>query len=113
MTTKFRRDFSRPRSIPTTGASSGLVAALARAYAAPGVTLALGGRDPSRLEAVARACRDAGAAAHEAVVDVLDKPALALFPPAASTVKEPRWFSSQAFLRFVNVVEAPPSMVPA
>ena len=83
MTTQTPRDFRRPTSILITGASSGLGAALARAYAGPGVTLALGGRDPSRLEAVSRDCRGAGAAAHEEMVDVLDKPALAAWIGAA------------------------------
>ena len=77
MTTPSRRDFRQPKSILITGASSGLGAALARAYAAPGVTLALGGRDRDRLEAVSGECRAAGAQAHGHVVDVLDKPALA------------------------------------
>ncbi len=48
-------------SILITGASSGLGAGLARAYAAPGVTLSLVGRDPARLAASASACEAAGA----------------------------------------------------
>lgn len=48
-------------SILITGASSGLGAGLARAYAAPGVTLSLVGRDAERLGASARACESAGA----------------------------------------------------
>ena len=68
--------FNRPRSILITGASSGLGAGLARAYAAPGVTLALGGRDAARLAAVATACRDTGAEAETQTVDVLDRAAL-------------------------------------
>ena len=42
-----------PKSIAITGGSSGIGAALARAYAAPGVNLALAGRDEPRLEVVA------------------------------------------------------------
>lgn len=61
-----------PLSILITGASSGLGDALARRYAAPGVTLALGGRDSDRTEAVAAACRDQGADASAAVIDVTD-----------------------------------------
>ena len=53
--------FPDPRSILITGASSGIGEALARHYAAPGITLHLGGRNPERLEAVARGCREAGA----------------------------------------------------
>ncbi|MEO5372954.1 MAG: SDR family NAD(P)-dependent oxidoreductase [Alphaproteobacteria bacterium] len=59
-----------PRSILLTGASSGIGAALARAYAGPGVTLALGGRDAGRLEAVAADCRRRGATVVTTEVDV-------------------------------------------
>ncbi len=66
-----------PRAILITGASSGLGAALARLYAAPGVTLALTGRDAARLEASAAACRAAGAEVAAATLDVTDRAALA------------------------------------
>jgi short-subunit dehydrogenase len=56
-----------------TGASSGLGAALARGYAAPGVVLGLIGRDADRLAAVASACRAAGAAVEEALLDVAER----------------------------------------
>jgi len=61
------------RSIVVTGASSGLGAALARAYAAPGVILGLVGRNPERLTAVASACRAAGATVDEALIDVAER----------------------------------------
>ncbi|MEX2648271.1 MAG: SDR family NAD(P)-dependent oxidoreductase [Alphaproteobacteria bacterium] len=64
-------------SVLITGASSGLGAALAVAYAAPGVGLALGGRDQARLEAVAMRCRDAGAEVATASLDVVDARAMA------------------------------------
>jgi short-subunit dehydrogenase len=59
-----------PRSVLITGASSGIGEALAQAYAAPGVTLALGGRDAPRLEASATSCRARGASVSVATVDV-------------------------------------------
>jgi short-subunit dehydrogenase len=61
-----------PRSILITGASSGIGAALAEAYAMPGVTLFLGGRDEARLTEIASACRSLGASVHERPVDVTD-----------------------------------------
>ncbi len=66
-----------PKSILITGGSSGIGEALARAYAAPGVHLALGGRNAERLEIVAGACRAAGAAATTAVIDVTEGAQLA------------------------------------
>ena len=59
-----------PRSILITGASSGLGGALARLYAAPGITLALTGRDEKRLQAVAERCRASGAIVQTAQHDV-------------------------------------------
>lgn len=69
--------FADPRSVLITGASSGIGAALARAYAGPGVRLALGGRDEGRLGEVAEACRAAGAEAVGTRVDVVDREAVA------------------------------------
>ena len=60
------------QSILITGASSGIGEALARAYAAPGVSLALGGRDASRLEGCAATCRVRGATVSVAMVDVTE-----------------------------------------
>lgn len=68
---------SNPRSIVITGASSGIGEALALLYAAPGVALALTGRDSTRLEAVAQRCRAAGARVDAAVIDVADRTAMA------------------------------------
>jgi len=66
-----------PRSIVITGGSSGIGEALALAYAAPGIALALTGRDPARLEQVAAACRAKGASVSAAVLDVRDAAAVA------------------------------------
>lgn len=64
------------RNILITGASSGLGAALARQYSAPGTLLSLTGRDRSRLEAVAEACRARGAEVDAAILDVTDSIAM-------------------------------------
>lgn len=63
--------------IVITGASSGLGAALAAAYALPGNTLCLTGRDTTRLEVVATACRAKGVNVETTALDVTDRPALA------------------------------------
>src|SRR5690348_4082420 len=63
-------------SVLITGASSGLGAALAEAYAAPGVSLWLGGRDETRLAAVAASCRGRGADVAADIVDVTDRDAM-------------------------------------
>src|SRR5215831_7983153 len=60
-----------------TGASSGLGASLARAYAGSEVTLGLLGRDKQRLETTARACETKGATVSAATIDVTDLPAMA------------------------------------
>jgi len=66
-----------PKSILITGASSGLGAALARHYAAPGIFLALTGRDAERLSAVAHDCREKGARVETEIMDILDASAVA------------------------------------
>ena len=65
-----------PRSILITGASSGIGAALGRHYAAPGVTLFLGGRNEQRLKAIAAVCREQGADVCTCVGDVTDANAM-------------------------------------
>lgn len=66
-----------PRRLLITGASSGLGAALAQAYAAPGVTLVLGGRDEDRLAAVGAICEGLGATVERALIDVTDAAGMA------------------------------------
>lgn len=65
-----------PRSLVLTGASRGIGAALAEAYAAPGVRLGLVARSAEALAGVARRCEAAGAAVRTGVLDVRDTPAL-------------------------------------
>lgn len=67
----------RYSSIVITGASSGIGEALALDYAAPGIALALNGRDGARLEVVAEACRAKGARVDAAPLDVTDRDAVA------------------------------------
>jgi short-subunit dehydrogenase len=62
-----------PRVILITGASSGIGAALAEAYAAPSTTLVLTGRDQARLDGVAERCAARGATVQAAVIDVTDR----------------------------------------
>lgn len=65
-----------PRSILITGASSGIGAALARHYAAPGVRLALCGRDGGRLQEEAAKCTAQGAAVESRILDTTDREAM-------------------------------------
>lgn len=59
-------------NIVITGASSGLGAALAKAYAAPGVTLGIMGRNKERLTETAYTCSVKGAKVQTGIIDVRD-----------------------------------------
>ncbi len=67
---------SQPRSILITGASSGIGRALALAYAAPGLRLALIGRNAERLRETAAAAEAKGAEVACAQLDVRDGDAM-------------------------------------
>lgn len=67
---------SPPTSVVISGASRGLGAALARRFAAPGVTLGLIARDRQALEAVAADCAARGAATRIAAHDIRDATSL-------------------------------------
>lgn len=64
-------------SILITGASSGVGAALAEAYAAPGIKLCLTGRNTQRLQEVARKCTARGALVETHECDVREREKLA------------------------------------
>jgi len=64
------------RVVIITGASSGLGAALAAAYAGPGAMLGLLGRDRQRLGVTADACEAKGASVRVGSIDVADAPAM-------------------------------------
>src|SRR5258708_30807713 len=65
------------RVVAITGASSGLGALLAAAYAGPQVVLGLIGRNRDRLASVAAACAASGAVVCSETIDVADGPAMA------------------------------------
>ncbi len=65
-----------PSSILITGASSGIGAALAEAYARPDTILFLGGRNEERLGQVAEKCRTQGATLYTRAIDVTDEQAM-------------------------------------
>jgi short-subunit dehydrogenase len=67
------------QSVFITGASSGLGAAIAREFAAPGRTLGLVARRAERLASVADDCRARGATVHIGAVDIRDRPTLGAF----------------------------------
>lgn len=63
------RSYKHPEAVLLTGASGGIGAALASAYAEPGRSLILQGRNRPKLDALASACRRRGA---QVTVEALD-----------------------------------------
>lgn len=76
-----------PSHVLITGASGGLGAALAWAYAAPGVHLSLGGRRAEALEALAAKVRARGATVDLGFVDVTDRAGMADWIAAADAAR--------------------------
>lgn len=74
-------------SILITGASSGLGAGLALAFARPGAALHLSGRNARRLDEVAERCRARGAEIHAATLDVTDREATAHWVAASEAAR--------------------------
>jgi short-subunit dehydrogenase len=69
----------KPQSILITGASSGIGAALARHYAAPGIKLFLTGRNRARLTEIEQSCQASGALVDARIIDVCDELDLAVW----------------------------------
>lgn len=80
MTATARRPALR---IVITGASSGIGAATALAFAREGATLMLAARGQAGLESIARSCRGEGGAAEVRVLDTTDAAAVAAFAAEA------------------------------
>jgi len=74
-----------PNSVLITGATGGIGGALARAYAAPGITLVLHGRDSARLAEIAGSCVALGATVETKSLDLKDRPALKAWLEATAT----------------------------
>lgn len=83
-----RKKSSRPPLVLVTGASQGLGAALALAYAKafPGARLALVARNAKNLAAIEARCAKLGADAHAFVCDVCDDATVARLPAAVTKV---------------------------
>ncbi|MEW6369798.1 MAG: SDR family oxidoreductase [Pseudomonadota bacterium] len=96
-TTRTKANKMTPTStrVVITGASSGIGAATAIAFAREGAMLVLAARGKEGLDDVARQCRDAGGSAEVRVVDVTDAEAVAAFAREAREIlgEIDLWFS--------------------
>lgn len=70
------RDLPSPTSILISGATGAIGSALAQAYAAPGRSMILQGRNTEGLDAVTRECEQRGAEVHKERVDLADQHSL-------------------------------------
>lgn len=77
---------SEPLRVVITGASSGIGAATAIAFAERGARLVIGARGEAGLADIARRCRESGGAADVRIVDVTDAAAVAGFAAEARDV---------------------------
>ncbi|MFZ3482539.1 SDR family oxidoreductase [Sphingomonas sp. 3-13AW] len=76
----------RPLRVVITGASSGIGAATALAFAREGARLVLGARGVAGLDDIAQRCRGAGGTAEYRQIDVTDAAAVAAFAAEANTL---------------------------
>jgi short-subunit dehydrogenase len=74
------------KSILITGASSGIGAALASAYAKPGIFLALTGRSSTRLKQIAQECKANGAKVVTKTIDVREQKSLRVWIEKQDTI---------------------------
>lgn len=75
--------YESPKTILITGASSGIGSALALAYAQPGNTLWLSGRNPARLDTIAAQVHARGASCELRIADVRDRDDMAAWISSA------------------------------
>jgi NADP-dependent 3-hydroxy acid dehydrogenase YdfG len=93
-----------PKAILITGAAGGIGAALARAYAAPGIHLFLGDLELDTLNKLCAECGNLGASAHGCVVDVTDKAATERWIADADTVSPLDLVIANAGISYGNAV---------
>ena len=83
------RALQAPQSVLVTGSTGGIGSALAHAYAAPGRTLALQGRNGGRLERLRRDCEERGSEVRTCLVDLADQTSLQVWLQKLQTQSAP------------------------